>query len=747
MQLNSIQSMRWPQTSLFVAISTLFLPQHANAAEEFRHPTQMSPPGYSGAINTPTADTLEFGVITFALTNSIPERQRTIFIDSFGNINAGIGLFPGLELVGRLNFEGDLNCNQLDPSNCNSVNRDLSLSGKYQLPFQLPFDTRLAIGITDFGGAATFHRQAYGVATSQIGLLNVSIGYSRPESSQALMDGVFANATLRLTERWTTALESDTREERLGIHYRQPITEQSNVHLSLSRKLSDATGQEPWQATAALNLQLGHAPKPIREVNPFGGARAKPISNSIKNSANPAFLQPALSIDLTQAALQAKAQSLAQSLTRQGFSQVKIQFWPGNANAYANTNTNTNTDTNPSGLWWVQVEPRQWRQNHLDALSIALATWKKQAADNDPNSLLLTLTYQREPTTHLFTNASCLQDWLQGWQECGLGEAIQFSRARQWPADVQARMQSPATVTVQQDGSPTWAPQIEISPNLRSTVGTEYGLADYSLAMDIGAEVNLAPGLFWQGVYSIPLGNSDDFDDGKSFSERRHPDASMINNLLSYWKALPQGISAQASIGYISHNEKGVQADAVWMSRNGRWRVSATAARYESDGNRLIDQRNRQPLIGSLRYGVIPGSWQLEATGGQFMLGDEGYKLTSSHWFGDTRFQINYRNSQFPAGQIGEREFLNFTFSLPLGPKQAKAITKAASVRGRDQWTWGLETKVGDTNNIITYGYGLTPVIRHGVLTDVIDYDRNGQADMTAQLPRFRDRLKAQLEK
>jgi hypothetical protein len=397
------------------------------------------------------------------------------------------------------------------------------------------------------------------------------------------------------------------------------------------------------------------------------------------------------------------------------------------------------------GLWRVQVEPRQWRRNHLDALAVALAEWKKSVEENSPHLLLLSLTYQQEPTTNLLTSASCMQDWLHGWQACGLGEAIQFSRARQWPAQIEARMQAPATVIVQQDGSPSWAPQIEISPNLRSTVGTEYGMADYSLAVDIGAEVALAPGLFWQGVYSIPLTHSDDFDDGRAFADRRHPEAGMISNLLSYWKALPKGVSAQVSLGYISRDERGVQADAVWMSTNGRWRVSATAAHYESDGNRLVDQRTRQPLIGSLRYSVIPGNWQLEATAGQFMLGDQGYRIASSHWFDDTRLQLYYRSSQFTAGQTVERSFLGFTFSLPLGPKQAKPLTSVATVRGRDQWSWGLESKVGETDNIITYGYGMVPVPRHGVMTDVIDHDRNGQADLAAQFPRLRERLKAQL--
>jgi hypothetical protein len=70
--------------------------------------------------------------------------------------------------------------------------------------------------------------------------------------------------------------------------------------------------------------------------------------------------------------------------------------------------------------------------------------------------------------------------------------------------------------------------------------------------------------------------------------------------------------------------------------------------------------------------------------------------------------------------------------SFPLG--QAKASEVAGiSVRGRDRWRVGLETKVLERDNYITRGYGLMPSPRHG-LQDVIDQDRVGlQAQWAAR--------------
>ena len=67
----------------------------------------LSPSGYTGAINTPTAAVQSWGVANLAWSNSNPEYARSIDKGYFGSINAGIGLLPGLEVVGRLAFEGD----------------------------------------------------------------------------------------------------------------------------------------------------------------------------------------------------------------------------------------------------------------------------------------------------------------------------------------------------------------------------------------------------------------------------------------------------------------------------------------------------------------------------------------------------------------------------------------------------------------------------------------------------------------
>lgn len=693
-------------------------------------------------------------------------------------MNAGFGILPGLELVGRLAYQGDLNCNLFNSSTCPGQ-RDLSLSGKYQLPFTLPWDTRVALGFTDYGGAATNYRQFYGVATSTWGPLDLSLGYSKPRSTYALMDGPFGSVVLRLTDHWSAALEHDTQEARMGLQYQRPLTRDMALQLGASRKLTDATGQQSWQMSAALNIMLGgNTPDPLREarraaVNP--AARSSQPASPLQTPAQPATAsvaaaqpspapkplpenpapvaeagkdyQPVVAQPLDTAPA-TTPEAVARTLRQRGFNQVQVRYWPA-------------TQDQPA-LWQVSAEPRRWRQSQVDSMGRALATWLAQQGKGKDGSrpadeLLLSLTWQREPVLHAYTSAACLDGWMKGWTRCALGDQsdLAYGRALELHrelegmgkrlASVKARLQQAPQAVARVEGEPSWMPQFEIGPGLRYNVGTEVGLLDYSAALEVGTEISLAdfvPGLFWQGVLSAPVANSDDYDDGKPFAANRHPKLGFDTSLLSWWKPLPYGVAAQASAGYIDRRYRGGMVDAVWMNPDGRLRLSATAGSFENDTTGV----RQNPVLGSARWSLVPGSWQLEATAGRFLSGDTGYRLSSNHWFGDTQFKLFYRDSQGDAGtpQAAQRKFLGFVFSLPLGPKQAYAVGPV-TVRGTDRFELGLQTKIGEDDNVVTYGYGEVPRVRHGVLTDVTDHDRNGQSDLLAQYGRLRAVMSEQL--
>jgi hypothetical protein len=71
----------------------------------------------------------------------------------------------------------------------------------------------------------------------------------------------------------------------------------------------------------------------------------------------------------------------------------------------------------------------------------------------------------------------------------------------------------------------------------------------------------------------------------------------------------------------------------------------------------------------------------------------------------------------------------------------------AVTLRGSDQWVYGVQSKVQGGDNAITNGYGVVPAIRHGLLNDTLDNDRAGMTDMLANLYRVRAMMREMADK
>jgi|GEM_PF-1323905 len=672
---------------------------------------QMSPAGYTGAINTPTADVLPFKSTTLAITNSIPEQaRRHPGIGVFGGLNWGFGVLPGLELVGRLTYDGNVQCNSfLSKTLCPASTRDLSLSGKYQLPFTLPYNTRMAVGFTDYGGAAVNYQQLYAVGTSSYGPVDASLGLSKGSKGRPLMDGVFGNLTLRVNEQLAVVVESDTQARRVGAHYLQPLTRDMDLQLGYSHKLSGPAHQQSNQFTAALRFQMD---KKLRLAS---------------QKQQPAWA--ASPTDTTTATVDQRALALSSRLADNGFANIHIAAVPA-ANGQP-------------VLWWVQADPVGWRQDHQQALGAGLVQWML-GQEADEAEVVLSLTYMGQPTTSVHTSRSCLNSFAMGQDSCDGGLALRFFSGPALPQRLQTAQTAGQVDTLVSKAAPyAWKPQIELGANIRSTIGTEYGLADYSAALDVGAQVQLGDitplgqwgkGWMWQGNVLLPVARSEDFDKNGPFYRLGHPKATVDQALLSYMRTVDtpvaQNVAVQASVGAINSYSRGGQLDAVWVNTLGDWRVGGTVGAY-SRSNAAGVQTTENPALLSVRHSVLPGNWQLEGTAGTFLAGDTGFKLASHHWFGDYKLSFLVNESKGSTASMPKRRFAGFQVSVPLGPKGG-ADTGWGNVRGQDRMAWGVKTKVGESDNRLTSGYAEVPMPRHGVWTDITNHDRSGPVDMWA---------------
>jgi hypothetical protein len=681
---------------------------------------QLAPSGYTGALNTPTADVLDTGHAQLALTNNNPEKiPPHPGVGGFGSLNLGFGVLPGLELVGRLAFEGDLQCNMY-LGDCRSSMRDLSVGGKYQLPlpFELPFRTRLAVGVTDVGGAATNFRQSYGVATSRIGFTDLSLGYSRAASSAALLRGTFGSAVVNLRDDFQLVLEHDTRQARAGARYQLALTEQTRLLLSAStqRKAAggEASGQPRNQFGVALNFALEKAAQ--RTSLPTS---PPPATMTLSPDTPP---PTAMAMGAVAPGQQNRAEGLAADLQAQGFTNIRVGVKTLDSSA---SNSGSASASGEGLAWWVVAEPLSWRKSQAQALGKALGAWLKQTGQAT-DSLTLALSYLQQPTLAVFVaHRDCLQAFQRGQDSCGAAQALQVLSNTQLPGMDQVQW------LVDGAGNDRFHPRLALGPTMRYAVGTEYGLFDYALGLDTGWEIPLAKGLVWQGFHNTPLSNSTDFKPGNIFANSRLRPQVQTSVLTYVAQALPR-VWVQGTVGHLTPIYKGVQLDAHWFSEDGRLRVSGLAGHYPRNEHYVF-----QPQLAQVRYSVLPGRWFVEATAGQFFLHDRGFKLASNHWFDDYRLSLYLRQSESPGGyRMPKTRFAGISVTIPFGPS-ASAQLGPMNLRTKDQWTLGLETKVGENDNYLTGGYGLIPQLRHG-MADVRDFDRAGPADLWAQRQRIR---------
>jgi len=624
----------------------------------------LAPSGYLGSLNLPSARTVAAGSAWFSVANNNPEFSDPYGDGAFGSANLGLGLLPGIEVVGRLSFAGDPHCSMYSRT-CRAGPRDLSLSAKGSLPVPALEETWIAFGVTDYGGAATRYRGQYLVATRDLGVLDVSAGYGRASSPLALTRGAFGSVQVRATPHWSGVVEASTYQgQRLGVLGQHRIVGNWSGHVALSYGFNQPPGRQASQI--GLGIQWSPA-----QSNPIVRASA-PNEGSDRN-------------------LQLHSIPLVVALETIGFSVADLQ----------------------SGR--LRVDFTRHRSDRTGALRRLLSLLAQHPSSKDRDWQIELSLWGR--TVQAFSvRRACLAHTTQGSLSCV--EPLRV--ATEHSAFGSIRLGS-------------LAPQIELGLGLRSAVGTEYGLFDYSAAAEVGWESELVSGLVWQGYGSVPLGKSDDFAAERAFAADRHWRAQVEQNLVSFWLPLAgptKEIHLQAMAGQMSLGWTGQQFDALWLSESGRWRVFATLGHYQHvDGLK----RDTQQAVASVRYSVLPGRWHLDLQAGRYFGSDEGIRLSSVHWAGPLRAALYLlRSGNSARWDLPTRSFAGFEISFPLD--FLSTGWSGVSIRGRDRWTYRLETKVGEEDNIITRGYGRVQSPRHGLLTSVTDFDRSGRADTRARL-------------
>ncbi len=645
----------------------------------------LSPNGYSGLGLVPIGQTLPSGSAVVAFDPTIPGGQNT----SGYNHQIGFGLYDNFELVGRL-ATNDLKCNMFKAGACppNTI-RDLSPSLKWSLPLDWLKQNKaaVALGITDFGGAASYFKSYYLVGTKSLGNVDVSIGQAKAMTDTAMLKGSFGALT------WKAADWASLSLQRIG--------SDSWAHAAVSTPVFDS-GLNAW-------LTFNHriSDSALTDKNWIGWGVSIPLDRIKKGTSS----STVSSAPQDRAVAGIKPADLVQAFKQRGFYNPKI-------------------GKRVDGSLVFELENSSYAWNILDGAGVALGLIAGAYGDADKvQEFELVLTTRGMRQVLIRADASCVKRWLEAGDVCATLSIDSLNQN-----SIVAKANQPVEWT---DGKP-WAfrPEIIFSPTLVATVGTEYGAFDIDLGTNINTVLPLWTGATLERNHIVPLDiRSENFQPGRPFYASRLKavnSRTLLHQLLNFPSINSQ---ARLSLGTAYNVWDGGQLETSSQSSNGRHKLGFTAGSFTTDTRALDNQKSYHLL----NYRYVHDDMQktsTELTYGKFWGGDSGFSIGQRFWHGDTSINLYMRRSRMTeTGPLVS--FAGLQFVIPFTPRQNKSF-EHLSLRGVSQWTYTLESRILAKENLLTGGYGEVPKIGDS-LVQTFNRDRNSTQYLESNMGRIKN--------
>ncbi len=661
------------QKNVFLILGLFFLTEVSGQV--------LTPNGYSGVGLFPSASTLPLGSAVISYSNAIPgiERNRGT------NVQLGFGLMDNFEFTGRLATQSNT-CNLFTTKCPEGTIRDVSASAKLKLPvdYLKKYDTELAIGVTDYGGAATYFRNTYLVGTKKWEAITASIGFAQKNSVTAPLNGAFSSVQWSPSEKFTVALQNNQKKNILNAGYTQQINESIFVNFSANKNISkDASVPDNW-----LSLSL---------MMPLGGK-----SSASKKSDNKEIKKLNV-IDKSE---------LINALESRGFVAAILQ------------------DSREKIVLTLSTESYSW--NVLDALGVALGVVAGvYENEHDTKEIELLFHYRGIPMLRLVADSKCARGWLESNLPC---EKIQLTSMLTENA-IDANREVLADLAM---NNWKFLPVISLSPAVTSVVGSEYGSFDADLGLNVTTALPLWRGGWIESNRLEPTGlNTKNYEKGGWYYIYRLKPA-ITRTMIHHVETFPSlNTTAKLSVGNAYTVWSGNQIETSTVLSDDRNRFGTVLGKFKKDPSWADPSTTKEYFLMNYRY--VPDrahKTSSEITYGKYWGGDVGFGIQQKFWFDDTSLNLYFRRTKTES-QPNLASFAGVQISLPLGPRQA--FTKSnLTIRGAGQWTYGLESKVLEKDNKIMGGLGEVPRMGDS-LPQILNRDRNTTAYYEKEIARIRE--------
>jgi hypothetical protein len=663
------------------------LPAVATAKQEVSTSFQ----GYSGLINTPTAELFDNGQLYFQYSNLSKFDGSSQFDGPYfssANFHFGIGLWDFVEISAR-NFAGHNGFNG---------GSDLSSNIKIGVPF-IPKDwLKLAFGIQDIGGAgaASFNDAKYIVASRNVFKnINLSLGIGQSESSIGRLDGIFGGIAWQTNDWAKISLEYDAADTNLGLHLSTPQEWFKNGTKLTANVLAYSSSEQ-------LRDEFYYG---VGLTMPLESPATKYNTNKPKTSNSPRYWGQS-HIDST-----GSLEKVKNKLVEEGFESINV----------GRSNYNTA---------YIELENHIYNRNQLDGLGVALGIIST-SLDKEYANFMLVIKEREVPILEVAGSLDDYREFLNDQKPLNIKISTDTFSS-----------QKNVQLADSNNTNDSWLkPRFTFWPSLVSAVGTEYGMYDVSLALVSHLELPLWPGGALSAAYMTQLTETQDFKDGHYFADWKQKTGLQEYSLHQTF-ALPYNIKNMTFAGRFRKSYNFVANEVRWQSGNGSHRVNFLTAKYDNQeiaerkpyqGCNILflacwppeEATEREVVLGTYRYYSTKFDASAAIQVGQYWQQDKGFSFKLERMFGDVTINLTYKNTKFDNQEANQ--FIGLGFSMPLTPRKGHS-NKYVQVRGIPKWNYTIDTLVSTNLNVLTPGTGDSARMFYNLDNFYANFDRLGEA-------------------
>lgn len=679
-------SKQYTDNNIKIFIITLFLLIATNAIG--REPnTGLSFQGYSGLLNTPNAALVSHGSVSLQYSDLVFHNNEYTHNN---NLTTAIGILPFAEIGGRIAwFDTHNNCYS---DGCRL--RDLSANVKITLPF-IPRELfSLAVGQQDIGGEANHFDTRFLVASKELNKIRLSLGWGQQIKEQTFdrLDGVFGGIEYQPLHWLSAIIEHDGESINVGARLRSPEKLLPfDARLSTLILLHQESDSLPQKQFFGLSI---HVPLARKNSYQFKRMRRNQNNSHVTDNRDNRIEKPSRATEITQAAnnapiatppndsqpkkSQALLKQLFMQLNQEGFERISVGEIPSTAKELA-----------------IALENTVYSINDTDAIAKVL----NMASNADYQQYKFITIVLKKQGIHAF--------WIRTELNPQPGERFQRQKVESGYPSTLSEINWKYKDTSYQH----LKPRFTVSPALSSTVATEFGVWDYSLALETRTTVSLWKGAIASASYTQSLSQSDDFKEDHIFYDNRQLSAMKSYGVQQIVKVNDRLYSSLFA-GLSAYDYRSLINESVYLSKSGQHKLSIQAGIYDSIYETNI---SRKTHLASYRYYLPHYDLSSSITWGQFWEEDQGFRIDLKFWFGDTAVNLFYKDT--------DNTFVGMGISLPLTPK--KVFNHPwAQIKGANNWQYALQTKIRNPRNDLSFRSAVLPPLPLKLDSTLFNEDR-----------------------